>query len=326
MARKKPHEDHINHEAWAIPYGDLVTLLLAFFVVLYAISSINEGKYRVMSDAMSQAFGGPPKSLKPIQVGQHRQRGSNSDQSISLNKSEQVDQSIGGTTRDLSHPSNIQSKLVSKLPPRPGGGRLHEARTQAEKVARIQLIRMGEEIAQALKQLIDADMVKVRNKEFWLELEVRSDILFRSGQADLVSQAYATIDLIAQVLAQFPNGMRIEGHTDDQPISTQRFPSNWELSASRAASVVRRLIESGIEPRRLTIVGLGELWPIADNQTAEGRNENRRVTIVVLGTSEMADKLPDLRTPGPAPQVLPGSETITMAPHSLAQNLPDGGA
>lgn len=326
MARKKPHEDHINHEAWAIPYGDLVTLLLAFFVVLYAISSINEGKYRVMSDAMSQAFGGPPKSLKPIQVGQHRQRGSNSDQSISLNKSEQVDQSIGGTTRDLSHPSRIPSKLVSKLPPRPGGGRLHEARTQAEKVARIQLIRMGEEIAQALKQLIDADMVKVRNKEFWLELEVRSDILFRSGQADLVSQAYATIDLIAQVLAQFPNGMRIEGHTDDQPISTQRFPSNWELSASRAASVVRRLIESGIEPRRLTIVGLGELWPIADNQTAEGRNENRRVTIVVLGTSEMADKLPDLRTPGPAPQVPPGSETITMAPHSLEQNLPDGGA
>ena len=76
MARKKKHEDHVNHEAWAIPYGDLITLLLAFFVVMYAISSVNEGKYRVLSESLVAAFRGSPKSMQPVQVGENRPLGS----------------------------------------------------------------------------------------------------------------------------------------------------------------------------------------------------------------------------------------------------------
>src|SRR5512140_783565 len=103
MARRK-HEEHANHEAWAIPYGDLITLLLAFFVVMYAVSSVNEGKYRVLSDALSQAFGGPPRSIKPVQVGRITKAGAEAERSSSLIKMGRPDQTIGGSARDLKNP------------------------------------------------------------------------------------------------------------------------------------------------------------------------------------------------------------------------------
>src|ERR1700751_5062740 len=114
MPRKK-HEEHSNHEAWAIPYADMITLLLAFFVVMYSISSVNEGKYRVLSDALSQAFGGPPKSVKPIQVGTQQQRGSNKEDKLNVLEMKSVDQSVGGTMRELRNPAAIPGPPIPTL-------------------------------------------------------------------------------------------------------------------------------------------------------------------------------------------------------------------
>lgn len=291
MARRKPaHEDHVNHEAWAIPYGDLVTLLLAFFVVMYAVSSINEGKYRVLSDALSEAFGGPPKSLQPIQMGRTALRGSRNDQRLSLINNARIEQSIGGTMRDLRNPQVMPGRIRTQLPQhqvQPGGNTGYERE-------KVRLHRMAGEIERALHDLIVRDVVTVTRTAFSVEVEIKTDILFASGFAELSPVSDPILQKLGTILSGFPNRVRVEGHTDDRPIHTLRFPTNWELSSARASSVVHRLIGAGIQPRRLSVLGYGEFHPIGDNATETGRNLNRRVLIVVL-----ADR--DATTPGDAP-------------------------
>ncbi|PLW83957.1 flagellar motor protein MotD [Kineobactrum sediminis] len=262
MARKKRHEEHANHEAWAIPYGDLVTLLLAFFVVMYSISSVNEGKYRVLSDSMVAAFKGSPRSTQPIQIGDKRPAGS-------------ADQAQLGAI-----PPGTVSRSSFSLPPLPdapadsGGG---EARMEI----------MADDIRKALAELIELDQVRVRQTPLWVEVEINTDLLFPVGIAQVASAATPTLERLAEILQPLPNRVRIEGHTDDVPISTVRFPSNWELSAARASSVVRLFQERGVAPVRMAAIGLGEFSPVADNISTEGRNRNRRVTIIILASDRM---------------------------------------
>jgi chemotaxis protein MotB len=280
MARKHKHEDHVNHEAWAIPYGDLITLLLAFFVVMYAISSINEGKFRVLSDSLNAAFRGTPKTLEPVQVGQ-KTRGSGADIAMSI-----VQQSmIEGQPRKMLEAIHMDSSgdAGAGPAPYPGAGRTgHAQPLPADHPIAQQLARVADELEQALQALVDANLVAVRRHEFWLEVEVRTDILFASGVATLSDKAIPALDALAATLIKYPNPVRVEGHTDNQPINTRFYPSNWELSAARAASVVHRFARAGLSPERLSVIGFGEYRPAESNDTVAGRNINRRVVIVIL--------------------------------------------
>jgi chemotaxis protein MotB len=272
MARKHKHEDHINHEAWAIPYGDLITLLLAFFVVMYAISSINEGKFRVLSDSLQAAFRGAPKTLEPVQVGE-KSRGSGADIAVSIVQQATME----GQPRQLLEAVTIDDQLGNgkrKNPDRFG--------PDGKVIVPPALGRVADEIEKALAPLLAADMIAVRRHSTWVEVEIRTDILFASGVSKLSDAALPALTVLAETLAKYPNPVRVEGHTDNRPISTSTFPSNWELSAARAASVVHLFAKGGVDPARLTVIGLGEFRPSQSNTTAAGRNANRRVLIVIL--------------------------------------------
>ena len=270
MAKKHKHEDHINHEAWAIPYGDLMTLLLAFFVVMYAVSSVNEGRYRVLADSLSQAFGGPPKSMKPIQIGDKPEKGSQSDTMFNT-------PNMRGFERE---PSQLKQGQAGT---RVGGQQVapYRAGTGGQ-----QLQKMADAVQAAMKDLIDAQLVIVRRSEQWLEIEFRTDILFASGDAQLAPGALPVLKKLADILKSFEQSLRVEGHTDNRPIATSLYPSNWELSAARAASVVHLFTQSGVAPQRMSVVGYGEYHPIGDNADAEGRNRNRRVVIAVAASEQ----------------------------------------
>lgn len=310
MARRRHHEEHANHEAWAIPYGDLVTLLLAFFVVMYAVSSVNEGKYRVLADALSSAFGGPPRTISPIQLGETQLRGSSFDRpsmqtaaaktgpaSVSPVSLIRIRQSL-----DMPTFGESRSEAAARV-------RMKEAMMERER----QLNALGRQIHGALSELVRQNLVTVRRGHNFLEVEIQSDILFASGAAEPSPVALATVRKLAAVLRSEPNAVRVEGYTDDRPISTAVFQSNWELSSARASSVVHVMVGEGIPPRRLAVVGFGEYQPIADNATEAGRNANRRVLLVILAAPAGPDAVPDsgptiALEPAPAPPSAPASE------------------
>lgn len=265
MARKKKHEEHVNHEAWAIPYGDLVTLLFALFTVMYAMSSVNEGKFRILSDSMIAAFNGAPKTLRPVNIGE-KEPGKGGEKPL-----------VGITPTAL---IKIDEKST------PDGSLVPRDPTKSESVHNADLpgalIRMQRQVQDAMQSLIDAKLVTVRRENMWLEIEINADILFPSGSGEFTTAAEPVLDKLAEVLKPFPNPIRVEGHTDDRPIKTALFPSNWELSAARAASVVHQFTRQGVDPLRLEIVGFGQFHPRQSNDTSEGRNANRRVVILVL--------------------------------------------
>jgi len=276
MARKNRKEDHLNHEAWAIPYADLMTLLLAFFVVMYAISSVNEGKYRVLSESLVAAFSGAPKSMKPIQLGENKATTAGEGR-------------LNVEPRSITDPGILQMPMESMQTQPNAPTTASELDTRARELeARLNV--MADEIRQALSDLIEMDLVRVRQTPFWLEVEVKTDILFPTGVAQISESARPTLRRLGGILEPFSNPVRVEGHTDNVPIKTSRFPSNWELSAARAASVVRLLQSTGIEPIRLAAIGLGEHRPAGDNATEEGRNRNRRVVIVVLADDQLPEQ------------------------------------
>jgi chemotaxis protein MotB len=290
MARKKKHEEHANHEAWAIPYGDLVTLLFALFTVMYAMSSVNEGKFRILSDSMIAAFNGAPKSLQPLNIGE-KEPGKGGEQPL-----------VGIVPTALIKIKDQRSTPDSRLTPR------DPARTEGANSRDLPgaLIRMQRQVQDAMQSLIDAKLVTVRRENMWLEIEINADILFPSGAGEFAPVAEPVLDKLAEVLKPFPNPIRVEGHTDDRPIRTTAFPSNWELSAARAASVVHQFTRQGIDPLRLEIVGFGEFHPRQPNDTSEGRNANRRVVVLVLEevsagatmTARTTDQTPETAAPG----------------------------
>lgn len=261
MARRKHHEEHANHEAWAIPYADLMTLLLAFFVVMYAISSVNEGKYRIMADALTDAFGGAPRTINPVQVGNKQVQGGGWD-SPSVIKS---GTKIGPSAPAPSHDPTLLPSMASQM-------RMPVSVHNQEQIARAerQLNSIADRLTAALAPLIDRGMISVRRTELWIEVEINSDILFPTGSAALDVHARQTLASLAEVLRDVPNSMRVEGHTDNVPIATATFPSNWELSAGRAASVVHLFADQGVQPSRLAMVGYGQFRPREENDSAQG--------------------------------------------------------
>jgi chemotaxis protein MotB len=280
MGKRRHHEEHQNHEAWAIPYGDLITLLLAFFVVMYALSTVNAGKYRVLSESLVAAFRGAPKSLEPVQVGELSRAFHNV----------QTDQ-----PRTLV-PLEVESRGSRLEPGRlPDGGLAEdeasgeamgpeaEAATAQEAAAAEALIaELGAKIQQELRELLDANVVKLRRDRYWIEIEINTSVLFPTASAELSPDALHIMERLGRVLAATETRIQVEGHTDSVPIRTPVFPSNWELSAARAATVVRMFSIAGVDPARMAAVGFGEFHPIAGNDTEAGRASNRRVVVVVV--------------------------------------------
>ncbi len=279
MARRKRHEEHGNHEAWAIPYADLMTLLLAFFVVMYAISSLNEGKYRVMADSLSTAFGGAPRTITQVQVGNVQLQGGGHDTPSVI----RAPSMTGGAMPDPTQLPSMASQMRM-----PVSMHNQEQLKRAER----QLNQIADRLSSTLAPLIKQGVITVRRTELWLEVEINSDILFSTGSAALDSGARDTLGKLADVLLDAPNGVRVEGHTDNLPIATAQFPSNWELSAGRAASVVHLFADHGLQPARLAMVGYGQFRPRESNDQPEGRNRNRRVMVIILADSAAAADLP----------------------------------
>lgn len=249
MARRKPipHESE-NIDRWMVSYADFVTLLFAFFVVMYAISSINEGKYRVLSDTMTEAFKVAPKSSEPIQIGKENKIISNQEQ------------------------DNIVIKSIKPAQILPKSEQTYEK----------EMLQIAETVSGAVQPLIDKGLITVTQNKLWVEIEMNTNILFSSADSQLEDEAFPPLEALAGVLKTLSNPIDVEGHTDNIPINNEDFPSNWELSAARAASVVHLFTRYGVNPRRLSSIGYAEFRPVSTNDTKEGRLRNRRVKIVIL--------------------------------------------
>ncbi|MFW5427010.1 MAG: flagellar motor protein MotD [Methylophagaceae bacterium] len=243
--RRKKQEEHINHERWLVSYADFITLLFAFFVVMYSISSVNMSKYRVLSDTLESVFASPG-STDPIQLEEH----------------------------DTTAPPTVAPINLIELPPSPP--------PVSDKIIRT-IDDLSQQFNSTFAEKIKSKDISIKQGNNWLELEIKSSALFYSGESRLERTAIPILAKAAEILKTSSNPVQVEGFTDNQPISTPRFPSNWELSAARAASVVHLLNRYGVSPTRMSAIGYGEFKPIADNVTDEGRQKNRRIVLVVLG-------------------------------------------
>ena len=239
--RRSAREEHDNHERWLVSYADFITLLFAFFVVMYSVSQVHEGKYKMLSDSVEAAFRQEPRSVTPIQIGDPK--------------------------------SAAGDKVTAVLKP-DGEAAFHS---------------MAQVLRKQLQPLVDRGLLTLRDGKDWLEIAINNRILFPSGSTRLLPDATALLSLLAEVLAKFPVPIQVEGHTDNVPIHTPSFPSNWELSAARAATVARLLAQHGIEPDRLAATGFAETRPVASNERAEGRAENRRVILRIFKTGRSSN-------------------------------------
>jgi chemotaxis protein MotB len=240
MARKKYEEPAEDSHRWLVSYADFITLLFAFFVVMYAISIVNEGKYRVLSDALGSAFGG---------------RGT---QSLKTDKGATVE------------------------PPLPLSNIVARRRAEAMRREKDRLTVLARQLNATLAPLVKAGKVHVIQSARGVSVEINASVLFDSGDARLNGSSVEALRAVAGLLKDDSHAIQVEGHTDDVPISNTLFPSNWELSAVRASSVVRLFIDSGVQPERLTAVGHGANEPAASNDDPQGRARNRRVAVTII--------------------------------------------
>jgi chemotaxis protein MotB len=294
--RKKQHEEHENLERWLVSYADFVTLLFAFFVVMYAISSVNEGKYRVLSDTLTEAFRDPVKTAAPA-------RGA---------EAQPVPAIIEPVVPALAPPAPAtpaaEAQSVGVLPE---GSALAGERRQGPTES---LDELAEQVTDELQPFLGQRLIEISRVGDTLEVAMKSQMLFESGSARLSPQALPALEGVGRVLAQAPNAVRVEGHTDNRPINTLQFPSNWELSAARAASVVHFLMRVGIQPGRMAAIGYGEHRPAGDNASDEGRQRNRRVTLVILGTKANPVPLPADEPAAAAPTTDPSLAAAPAGP------------
>lgn len=246
MRRKRAQEEPHDHERWLVSYADFITLLFAFFVVMYSVSSVNEGKYKVLSETLEGVFNATQRSISPIQMGQQTSAPPKSDAPV-LQPFDTPDRTKGSATGD--------------------------------EVRRIREI--ADRFTTSLQKVIGQGLVSINENDQWIELSMRDSVLFASGDAVPVDQAFPLLDKVAAILKDYPNAILVEGFTDNVPIHSASYPSNWELSAARSAAIVRLLTFGGVNPARMAAVGYGEHQAIARNDTAEGRKRNRRVVLLI---------------------------------------------
>lgn len=242
MARKKaPEPEKENSERWLLTYSDLITLLMVFFVVMFAISNVNAQKMQAVANSLSQVLTG---------------------------KSPEILDTMGPSV--IEGQAGVKIQGASKDP---GQGELETVRQQVA-----EYIKKQEILSKGL-----SENVVILQQERGLVISLKDTLLFSSGSAVLTPQAREIIYAVGKTLTSIPNYVRVEGHTDNLPIHTAQFPSNWELSVLRATNVAHVLIEqSGLDPERVSASGYGEYRPLVPNTDAHSRSMNRRVDIVIL--------------------------------------------
>jgi chemotaxis protein MotB len=244
--RRRAEEDHPNHDRWLVSYADFITLLFAFFVVMYAISTLNEGKYRVLGDSLVYAFR-HDRVVSPASHG--------------------------------AIPSTVSTPTVRVAP---------TAAEQLRRQREQKLVSVADKIRSALEPLVETGQVRMKPSARGLVVEINASVLFAPGQAVLRPDSIQALQAVAQVLTEVDNAVNVEGHTDNLPIASIQYPSNWELASARASSVVRLFAAGGVAPARLSAIGYSDNRPVDSNDTTDGRARNRRVTLLIL-----ADPLPE---------------------------------
>jgi chemotaxis protein MotB len=275
MARKrrKHEEEHENLERWLVSYADFITLLFAFFVTMYAISRVDEQKLGSAVESMQRALG----SLIPVQISQ-RESGAFTNKTVSFNPT-----IIG----------NVE-------------GQIKTSETESFR-------RLSEEIQKEVEKLTGGvgksnppsdNQIKYIIEKRGLVIRVPEAFFFNSGEASIRQEFTPILAALGKSLTKIPNHIRIEGHTDSVPINTSQFPSNWELSTTRATSIVRFLLaHHPLNPSKISATGYGEFRSIATNKTADGRMQNRRVDVVVLSSKEGETEPPEEKAPTNPPAV-----------------------
>jgi chemotaxis protein MotB len=242
MARRAKRREPDNHERWMVSYADFITLLFAFFVVMYGISSVNEGKYKVFSVSVNQAFG---------------TEGVNAE----------------GGVMHLTEQELYFKSLVDRR-----NARLAEKQRKLNE----RMQKLNEMLTTKMAGFVKNGQMTVSRSNRGVTLDINASMLFKPGEATVQPEAVQTLADIAKILAPEDMAIEVEGHTDNLPISNAQFPSNWELSSARASSVVRLFIEQGIVSTRLKATGLADNVPLEVNSSIEGRARNRRVAVTVL--------------------------------------------
>ena len=273
MSKKKhhheEHEEHVNHEAWVIPYADMLTLLMALFLVMWASSQTDTNKAKQVMAGFADSLG------------------------IQGNG-----QGVGGKGifDGAATPDKPDAKIDITPKADKAAAALEELQQQAETAdaAKEQLEGIQQEITAGAQQNGSAGELAFKEEARGLIVSIVSEgVLFDPGSADLRPEGRAVLDGLAGTLNASPNKLSIEGHTDDRPISTARFPSNWELSTARASAVLRYLVDvHRMDPKRLSASGYGDQQPVAANTDDAGRAKNRRVDIAILSDPAAAETDP----------------------------------
>lgn len=257
--RKKEESPGVGAPLWMLTYGDMITLVLTFFILLYSYSTLDAIKWK---QAVSSVKG----SLGVLERG------------TTINEMDLI---------GLGQPDENFSDLKITAQDLADFERLQQEKREMEALQAV-LSSLLKEIDQRI--IIDID-------ERGVVLRFEDSVLFDKGKADLKPNAKIVLDKVGNILSPLDNHIRIEGHTDNLPINTIMFPSNWELSTSRATNVLRYLLEHGLDPQKLSAVGYGEYHPLVENINEENRQKNRRVDIVILRES-LAPQEPNGRIGG----------------------------
>ena len=262
------HEEHVNHEAWVIPYADMLTLLMALFLVLFAIGRTDAEKFKALAGSLHEAIVGTSSGGEKVPTGV----------------------SNGGTESVLDGQRTVVPDLVPDT--------VAPGQEQTTAAALAQLRDQQEQVTATIKDLSGvelqvetaaqaagvADKLAFRLEGRGLVVTIVTDqVVFQAGAADLGADGAKILDIIAASLVDSDYRLAIEGHTDSRPISTTRYPSNWELSTARATTVLRYLVDRhGFTPDRLTASGYADTKPVAAGASTADLAKNRRVEVVVL--------------------------------------------
>ncbi len=259
MSRRRKRPSHVNHERWLVSYADFITLLFAFFVVLYASSQVDHKKVGKLAVAIQVAFQemgvfqGPATKV-PV----------NLEDPMQIGAVQEIE-----NWRQNTNLTQIASRLGVPF---------------GEDAENGSLAQLRRELEASLAPEISRNEISIGREAEGLVISLREAGFFESGSAQMKQASEPAFDRVAGPLRKRKCRLRIEGHTDNIPIHNARFSSNWELSTSRATEVVRLLIvRDGFDARRLSAAGYAEYHPTATNRTVQGRGQNRRVDIVVLG-------------------------------------------
>lgn len=252
LRRKYIKDEAIHHDRWLVSYADFITLLFAFFVVMYTSSTVNQKKYEALSSSISSAFS--PVQITPIK---------------------NIDQ-----TKEANQPDNLSLNQKLVLIDPLDIARLKRDQYLATK-AKMDLTRS--DLIKKLKPLIDQGKISVAQVPRGIRIDIQDNFLFAPGSAKISSPiAISTLTEITPILVNSNRPIDIEGHTDNRPIKNKEYNSNWELSALRATAVLRILNEEGLNEEHLSATGFASSRPIDSNESPQGRAKNRRVSIFVI--------------------------------------------